>query len=130
MSRHPSRQELGALFDGEERPGVATHLAGCARCQAWTGELRRVRALVRGEPVPAAAPAHLLRPTWAYPATAVALVVAILGVAGAAGLLSRDATTTLASRGMPPAVPSGNPPAPGTATEPAPGAEAHPPASG
>jgi hypothetical protein len=127
--RHPSRQDLAARFDGEDRPGLDDHVACCARCQAWTGELRRVRAAVRGEPLPAAAPARLLRPAWAHPALAVVLVAVLLGVAGAAGLFNRDDTTTLASRGEPPAVPSNTAPSPGPAPAPA-GAADHPPASG
>jgi ABC-type branched-subunit amino acid transport system substrate-binding protein len=129
VRRHPSRQDLAAHFDGEDRPGLDDHLAGCARCQAWTGELRRVRAAVRGEPLPAAAPARLLRPAWAHPALAAVLVAALLGVAGAAGLFGRDDTTTLASRGEPPAVPSGAAPSTDPASSPA-GAADHPPASG
>jgi hypothetical protein len=128
--RHPSPQDLAAHFDGEDRPGVDDHLAGCARCQAWTGELRRVRAAVRGEPLPAAAPARLLRPAWAHPALAVMLVAALLGVAGAAGLFGRDDTTTLASRGEPPAVPSGVTPSPDPAVPDPAGAADLPPASG
>jgi hypothetical protein len=132
--RHPSRRDLAAHFDGEAGPGVDAHLAGCARCQAWTGELRRVRAAMRGEPVPAAAPARLLRPAWAHPAFAVALVAVVVGIAGAAGLFARDDTTTLASRGSPPAFPAGptaGPTADPSASGPAgPTAGGHPPASG
>ena len=129
VRRHPSRRDLAAHFDGEDRPGLADHLAGCARCQAWTGELRRVRAAVRGEPLPAAAPARLLRPAWAQPALAVVLVAGLLGGAGAAGLFGRDDTTTLASRGEPPTVPSDAAPSLGPAPADA-GATGHPPASG
>jgi ABC-type branched-subunit amino acid transport system substrate-binding protein len=129
LRRHPSRQDLAARFDGEARPGVDDHLAGCARCQAWTGELRRVRAAVRGEPLPAAAPGRQLRPAWAHPALAVVVVAALLGVAGTAGLFGRDDTTTLASRGEPPAIPSGTALPTGPAPAPA-VADGHPPASG
>lgn len=129
LRRHPSRRDLAARFDGEAMPGVDDHLAGCARCQAWMSELRRVRAAVRGEPVPAAAPARLLRPAWAHPTFAVMLVVALLGVAGVAGLFGRNDTTTLASRGIPPAVPAETAPSLTPAPD-APGDTGHPPASG
>lgn len=124
LRRHPSRRELAALFDGEGSLGVGTHVAACPRCEAWMGELRRVRAAVRGEPVPASAPARLLRPAWVpQPAVAVVLVAVLLGGALATNLARRAGDTTLASGGERAPVPTG----PGPLST-APAGEAAPPA--
>jgi hypothetical protein len=60
----------------------------------------------------------------------VALVLVLLGIAGAAGLYGRDDTTTLASRGTPPAVPAGTDPIAAAPAGTAAGADGQPPASG
>lgn len=111
LRRHPSRTELGAVFDGEGDPVAAGHIAGCARCQAWMGELHRVRAAVRGEPIPVAVPtrpARAARPPWLSPALAGVMAVLLLAVAGASGLFNRDVPTHLASQGDTEPLPAGS----------------------
>lgn len=83
--RHLSPLVLGAWFDGEAAPGVADHLPSCDRCQRRIHELRRVRAAVRSEPVPA--PLRRSRLALARVAVPVAAVVAVVvGLAGQASL--------------------------------------------
>lgn len=53
MRRHPNPRSLAAWFDGEGVSDVADHLVACDRCRRRVVELRRVRAAVLGQPVPA-----------------------------------------------------------------------------
>ncbi|MFZ6003148.1 MAG: ABC transporter substrate-binding protein [Actinomycetota bacterium] len=53
MRRHPNPRSLAAWFDGEGGRDVADHLAACDRCRRRVVELRRVRAAVLGQPIPA-----------------------------------------------------------------------------
>jgi hypothetical protein len=78
MRRHPTARALAAWFDGEDVGDQRDHVAGCERCRRRVHELGRVRAVVRGETIPA--PLGRARRGWvpiAAPA-ALALVGALL----------------------------------------------------
>lgn len=81
MRHHPAARALAAWFDGEDTPAVAHHIGGCERCRRHVLELRRVRAAVRGEPIPApmSAPVRGWRPVLAPAALVLVLVVVLIG---------------------------------------------------
>ncbi|MEW6476965.1 MAG: hypothetical protein AB1679_32310 [Actinomycetota bacterium] len=98
--RHPSSLVLGAWFDGEEAPGVADHLPGCDRCRRQIHDLRRIRAALRSEPVPA----PLRRPRSALAARAVPVLAVVAVVVGLAGQVSLPDQLETARRHLPPAL--------------------------
>lgn len=81
MRRHPRAWALHAWFDGEDAPGVGSHLDGCERCRRRVVELCRVRAAMRGDPVPVPLPAAVRRWRPVVAPVAVALVLVALLVA-------------------------------------------------
>lgn len=96
-----TREWLSLRLDGElsqlESALLAAHLAACAGCQAFAGEVEAVTAWLRAAPlVPLARPVAVPRPSRLSARTlqlaAAALVVAGVGLGGLVGALSSSRT--------------------------------------
>lgn len=83
MRRHPNARSLAAWFDGEDARDVAGHLVACERCRRRVMELRRVRAAVLGQPIPASLPAPGV-PGWRAVAAPMAIALVLVALLAAA----------------------------------------------